>query len=193
MRQPPSVEHRTAAAFDPKRFVGECLAAARSGDPVPAVRDVLAAAIAAPEAIDATLGTKVADDFGLLHASEELVVQRVVFPAGYSTGIHEHRLWTLAGVYAGREEHTIFRVVGERLEPDGISECGPGEIEILSPNQAHSSRAVGDDHVRGLHVYLGDLFASGAGEWDDVAGDRRPYTDAWFERLVQALEASGLR
>lgn len=179
-------------SFDKEQFVADCLRAAGATDPVAAVREVLAAAIADPAAIDTALGSEVGGDFGILHASDELTLQRIVFPAGYSTGLHEHRLWALLAVYAGTERHEIYRVAGDRLEAEAVREHAAGGIEILSPEHAHSSSAVGTEHLRGFHVYLGNLFATDAGEWDEPDGKRRPFSDAWLERLIVALGAAGL-
>ena len=178
--------------FDRDRFVADCLAAVRSHDPVDELRSVLAAAVADRDGIERVLGRKVGSDMGLLHVSADLVVQRVIFPVGYSTGLHEHRLWALSAVYAGAEEHDLHRVDDELLRPIGSATRTAGEVELLAPDVAHSSTSVGDEHLGVFHVYVGDLFASGAGEWDAPDGRRRELSDAWLERLLAALEASDL-
>lgn len=180
------------ASFDPDRLVSDCLAAVRSDAPVDALREVLAAATTDPIGVDRALGTTVGGDMGFLHVSEHLVLQRAILPLGYSTGLHEHRLWTLSAVYAGAEAHDLHRVVGNALVPLGSRTITAGDIEILAPDVAHSSTAVGDEHLRAFHVYVGDLFASGAGEWDDAGARRRPFDDAWLERLLAALGTAEL-
>jgi predicted metal-dependent enzyme (double-stranded beta helix superfamily) len=178
--------------FDADEFVAACLAAARGASPLDSVRELLTAVVADRAGIERQLGTRVGADLGILHASPELVVQHVIFPIGYSTGLHEHRLWTLSAVYAGCEQHDLHRVVGSSLHPVGIEESHAGDARVLAPDVAHSSTATGDEHLRVLHVYLGDLFSTGAGEWDTPDGQRREYSDAWMNRLFDSLATAGL-
>ena len=180
------------AAFDVESFVARCVRAARSAAPVEAMTEELTPTVADPRAVDAVLGTRVGPDLGLLHVSDDLVLQRIIFPAGYATGLHEHRLWTVSAVYAGCERHDLHRVVDDRLEPIGVEEVPAGGVRVLAPDVAHSSTAVGDEHLGVFHVYLGNLFATGAGEWDAPDARRRDFSDAWFERLIASLADADL-
>ena len=179
--------------FDTADFIDRCLEAARHG----AAEDVAAVveqAVSDPDAVRAALGDRVGADFGILHVSDDLVVQRAILPTGYSTGLHEHRLWTVSGVYAGTERHDLYRVVdGDTLEPIGRDDAGPGEVRTLEADVAHSSTSVGTEPLGVFHVYLGNLFATGAGEWDEPTGRRRDFTDDWLHRLIAELDAAGLR
>jgi predicted metal-dependent enzyme (double-stranded beta helix superfamily) len=178
--------------FDVDRFVEDCRRASFSGSPATAVAELLAIVARDRKGIEPQLGTRVGSDFGLVHASPELVVQRAIFPLSYSTGLHEHRLWAFSAVYAGCEQHDLHRVEGDRLRPIGVRTTTAGEVHVIEPDVAHSSTAVGDEHLGVLHVYLGDLFSSGAGEWDTPEGDRREYSDAWMDRLISSLAEADL-
>ena len=185
-------EPHAAVGFDRDTFVERCREARRSASPVDAVVDLLAAVVARPATIDEALGLRVGADFGILHAGDDLVIQRAIFPVGYRTGIHEHRMWTVSAVYAGTERHELYRVVGDRLEPAGTDEVRAGGVRTLAPDVAHDSQSVGPEPLRVLHVYLGNLFASGAGEWDTPTSERRAFSDDWLQRLLEALRSEQL-
>jgi hypothetical protein len=57
---------------------------------------------------------------------------------------------------------------------------------------AHCSTSIGEGPLSVLHVYLGNLFASGAGEWDDPTAMRREFSDDWMVRLIDELGAADL-
>jgi predicted metal-dependent enzyme (double-stranded beta helix superfamily) len=178
--------------FEVDEFVRRCRSAAAGSMPVDDLRELVGAAVADPTAVAHVLGTKVDAGMGLLHVGDDLVIQRAVFPRGYSTGLHEHRLWTISGTYAGCERHELYRVAGDRLQAIGVERSGPGEVQVLAPDVAHDVRAEGDEHLGVLHVYVGNLFATGAGEWDSPEAARRAFTDAWLERLLADLRAAEL-
>ena len=178
--------------FERDEFIEACLDARRSDDPVTAVRDVVAKTIVDPAGIDDALGAKVDASFGILHVSDELLIQRAVFPVGFRTGLHEHRLWTISGVYAGVERHARYRVAGDRLEPAGTEDVAPTQTIALGPDMAHDASSVGSEPLRVFHVYLGNLFTTGAGEWDEPNASRREFSDAWLTRLIDALQADDL-
>jgi predicted metal-dependent enzyme (double-stranded beta helix superfamily) len=180
------------ATLDVEALVEACTRAVRSTDPVSAVTEELLPAVSDASAVEAALGNRMGSDMGLLHVSDDLVLQRVIFPKGYATGLHEHRLWTVSAVYAGCERHDLHRVVDDRLEPLGEDDARAGQVRVLAPDVAHSSASVGDEHLGVFHVYLGNLFATGAGEWDTPSGRRRDFSDAWLERLLASLAEADL-
>lgn len=179
--------------FDVDRFVNQCREALRADSPHVELEEVLTSALAHADQVRAALGLRVGSSFGLLHVSEDLVIQRVVFPVGYTTGIHEHRLWTVTGTFAGLEQHDLYRIVGgELLEPAGQVTTSPGQTQVLAPEVAHSSTSVGSEPLGAIHLFVGDFFASGAGEWDAPDGRRREYSDDWLRRLIDGLSADDL-
>ncbi len=146
-------------AFDAETFVGECQAAAVEDDPVAAVREVVAAAIADGASIDAALGTerKREREPDTLFSSSDLTVQRIVWPPGAFSSRHDHRMWAVIGVYAGQEVNHLYA-----RSPGGLKECdrrgvGEREVLILRSDAIHSVENGRRERTAGLHVYGGDI------------------------------------
>jgi predicted metal-dependent enzyme (double-stranded beta helix superfamily) len=154
------------AGFEPEAFVAECQAAAAGADPLGAVHEVVAAAIAEGLSIDAALGPGRTSRYPHpLLSSANLTVQRVVRTPGQLGSRHEHRMWAVIGVYASAEVNRLY----ER-SPDGLTERGrcvvaAGDVMVLDADAIHSVENPGRDWASGLHVYGGDILAVARNAW----------------------------
>jgi predicted metal-dependent enzyme (double-stranded beta helix superfamily) len=143
--------------FDPEQFVSECQAALTTPDPVDAVRTLVATCLADSAAIG--------DSYEVLVSSPELTIQRIPWPPGLVTSVHEHRMWAVIGVYRGGELNHFY----ERT-PDGLHKCGEravacGEVLVLDAEVIH---AVENPHravTAALHVYGGDILGVARSAW----------------------------
>ena len=149
----------------PRRSSVECQSAASTTDPVAAVGQVVAEAIAEPAAIDATLGAEFKGESDTLFSSADLTVQRIQWPPGIDSSAHEHRMWAVVGVYTGLEHNRLYR-----RSPTGIEECGhraldEGEILMLDEDAIHSVENPLRKRTAGLHVYGGDILSAERSAW----------------------------
>jgi predicted metal-dependent enzyme (double-stranded beta helix superfamily) len=171
-------------SFDPERFVADCFAAALESRSELAVRDVVMDAIRAGSWIDRALGTdSPAGGPVTLIASERLTIQRFQWPGGYRCCPHEHRMWAVVGVYAGREINRCYDRTTTGLREREVIEVRSGEIIVMDADVVHTVENPAADRTAALHVYGGDLLSVARHGWDP-SGLESPYDEvAAGERL----------
>ena len=151
--------------FDAGTFVSECQAAVVEVDPVTAVREVVAAAIADGSSIDAALGTEFKRAPDILFSSVDLTVQRIRWAPGFVGSPHDHRMWAVIGVYAGEELNRLYD-----RSPDGLRACGrravaQRDVFVLDSDAIHSVENADRGWTAGLHVYGGDILSVERSAW----------------------------
>lgn len=182
------------ARFDGEAFVAACLAALEEADPLGAVAEAVAEAVAVPDALAGTVELPLdPDDDGLLYRSPELVVARVLFPAKFVTGIHDHRIPAVIGAWAGYEDNLIYRREGVRLVGHGKRRLEPRDVLVLEAADLHDVHAPTGSWTGALHVYLGDLEATERSSWAAVDAPEQPFDGEAMERQWTELgQATGL-
>jgi predicted metal-dependent enzyme (double-stranded beta helix superfamily) len=169
-------------AFDADGFVRDVRSAVLAADPLDAVREVVASAVVDGTVIDAALGRQIKSEHDLLFGSDDLTIQRIIWPAGVATRPHDHRMWGVAGVYAGAEVNHLYQ-----RTPNGLRECATRtvakqDVLVLDANAIHSVENPSRNWTAGLHVYGGDIVHAERSAWapdgrevpfaDDVAAYR---------------------
>jgi predicted metal-dependent enzyme (double-stranded beta helix superfamily) len=174
--------------FASESFVNACRDAVSDADPTGAIADVVAEAISHGSLIDDALGTEVTLEPLTLFSSTEVTVQRIVWPRGAVSSVHDHQMWAVVGVYAGCEVNRRFR-----RSPDGLVELTArdvpqGEVLVLDADAVHSAANTGREWTAGLHVYGGDILGAARRAWDP-GGHERPYAEVVQARLtiIQAM------
>lgn len=183
--------------FDPDDFVRSCIDALGHGDPVSSIRTAVGRAVSDPAALDATFplplqpGTR-----GALYRSPELLVTRLFFPPGFSTGLHDHTVAAVIGVWAGHEDNHMFEHMFERspvaLRPVGTHRVTVGEVLVLDPDAVHDVHAPEATHSAALHVYLGDIDALERSSWSAALEQHRFDPTDRLRLWAQMCVASGL-
>lgn len=181
-------------AFDRDEFVAACVAALGEADRLGGLREVMARAVSDPASIAATVPVPVdPDDDGIIHRSPELFVTYAVFPRGFCTGIHDHRMPAVIGAWSGYEDNRLFRRAGGGLEPVGATRVEAGEVLVLDADAIHDVHAPASAWTGALHVYLGDLTAVPRSEWAGIDVPEAPLDVAAMERRwSEAAVATGL-
>lgn len=87
--------------FETQQFVDDCKAALAADPTHNAVREVVAAAVAAPGEMLADLGTPTAAGVKRIHYAPDLTILSVVWAPYMSVMPHDHNMWAVIGVYAG--------------------------------------------------------------------------------------------
>ena len=184
-------------SFDRDVFVAECQGAAAESDPVEAVREVVEAAIQQGTAIDETLGTKVTGEADTLFRSDELTVQRIIWPGGSASPPHDHRMWAVVGVYAGRELNTLFDRRDRVISARRVVPIDAGSVLTLPVDAVHAVRNPDRQWTAGLHVYGGDIVDVERSAWlpdgshapqREVAAQRRLMVQAMLDMATEAGE-----
>ena len=151
--------------FNPEELVTHCQAAAAEVNPVAAVQEVVASAIADGASIDAALGTEFKGEADTLFSSVDLTVQRIQWPPGIHSSMHDHRMWAVVGVYVGQELNRIYRRSPDGIEERGHRALGEGDVLVLNKDAIHSVENSLHRRTAGLHVYGGDILSIERSAW----------------------------
>ncbi|HQP21256.1 MAG TPA: hypothetical protein PLG07_13185 [Phenylobacterium sp.] len=116
--------------FDTDQLIADCQAALSDPSPNKAVREVVARAVADPEALMAVLGTPAKGGVHILHRADDLTVLNVLWAPKAVLLPHDHAMWAVIGVYAGREDNILWRrIAGDaagRIEAAGAKSLAEG-------------------------------------------------------------------
>lgn len=153
-------------AFDRERFVADCIAAQRERDAQPAVRSVLERAVREPARVLAALGPAQKAGLDVLHRSATLTIFAAHWAPRMSLPTHDHRMWALIGIYAGREDNILWRRTARGLEAYGADVLFAGHVAALAPDAIHSVTNPLTRFTGGIHIYGGDFFATPRSQWD---------------------------
>lgn len=176
------------AAYAWDEFVERCLAARREPESLAAVAEVVAATVADPRRLEGTVTIPLPpDDEGIIHRSDELLIVNVVFPRGFRTGIHDHRMPAVIGAWAGHEDNLLYQRSPGPLEAVGVRRLEPGEVLVLDDQAIHDVHAPKESWCAAIHVYLGDLGARDRSEWPSIDGAERPCDSDDMERRWMEL------
>jgi predicted metal-dependent enzyme (double-stranded beta helix superfamily) len=174
--------------FDPHRFFAECEAAAASGGQ-PAIRDLMAAAVAEPASITAALGEPKRAGIEVLHRSKTLTILNLVWGPHMTVMPHNHHMWAVIGIYGGREDNIFWRTLPPDarwpLEAAGASSLMPMTACSLGKDIIHSVTNPLGKLTGALHVYGGDFLKQEREEWDDETLRQGPYDVAKARRLFE--------
>lgn len=186
--------------FDVERFVEDCKAARAEDDSHKAVREVLARAVAEPDAVVQGLGEPSEAGIQTLYHSAELTILNLVWAPLMTLPPHNHNMWAVIGIYAGREDNIFWRRRGQAIEAAGAKALSLRDAAPLGPDIIHSVTNPIDKPTGAIHVYGGDFFTHPRSEWDpehlaerplDIERTRRTFKEANARFSAgRALEAS---
>jgi predicted metal-dependent enzyme (double-stranded beta helix superfamily) len=177
--------------LDLDRFFADCQDVAAQDASHKGVLEVVARAVSEPGAVLAAVGEPQRAGLNILYRSPSLTILNVVWGPGMTIMPHDHRMWAVIGIYAGREDNIFWR----RLPPDGtraIEAAGArslsrGDCTPLGPDIIHSVTNPIPRLTGAIHVYGGDLLERERSEWDPETLHEQPY-DA--EKARQLFEDS---
>jgi predicted metal-dependent enzyme (double-stranded beta helix superfamily) len=156
--------------FDLDQFIADCRSALDADNSHEHVREVVARAVADPEAVLGTLGPPNRGAVHTLHRSGDCTILNVVWPPYMTLMPHNHQMWAVIGIYTGREDNIFWRrVAGGRsgkLEAVGAKAMSARDAEPLGHNIIHSVTNPVPRFSAAIHVYGGDFFAAERSEWD---------------------------
>jgi predicted metal-dependent enzyme (double-stranded beta helix superfamily) len=163
--------------FDVDQLIADCRAARAEGEPRLAARDVLQRALTRPDDVASSLDPREAG-LTMLYRDDELTVLHVVWAPGMSIYPHDHRMWAIIGIYAGREDNVFYRRTGPELRT--ITESGgkvltTGDVAVLGDDTIHGVTNPRDRLTGAIHVYGGDLANQPRSRWGPGDLLERPY------------------
>jgi predicted metal-dependent enzyme (double-stranded beta helix superfamily) len=172
--------------FDTDAFIADLVDASRESDPRRAVREVLDRTMSEPGPIADALP---APRGGLerLHVSPELTVLKAAWPPGFGVPPHDHRMWAVIGVYAGREDNSFFRRTDAGVVSSGGKALATGDVLTLGVDAVHAVVNPLRSVTAAIHVYGGDFFTQPRSQFDPETLEESAYDG---DTIFAAFEAA---
>lgn len=175
--------------FDKERFIHDCTQAVAEGPA--AVRELVAEAVSDGAAIVAQLGEPKHAGINALYRSPELTIINFVWAPCMSLMPHNHQMFSVVGIYAGREDNVFWRRTGTTIAAAGAKSLGVGDVATLDRDVIHSVLNPISKMTCAIHVYGGDFFAPPVprSEWDHETLIERPWNIDRVKSLFGEAEA----
>jgi predicted metal-dependent enzyme (double-stranded beta helix superfamily) len=181
-------------AFDRERFAEDCRVCLAEADPQGAIREELARALSDPRDVLGSLGEPREAGFDVLVRSDRLTIFAAKWAPRMTLPPHNHLMWALIGIYAGREDNIFWRRsahAGRGLTAGGARALFEGDIADLPVDAIHSVTNPLTRFAGGLHIYGGDFFATERSQWNPETLDEEPSNGdvvrAMFDRENERL------
>ena len=142
--------------FDLDDFLVDCRAAVRSDDPVLAIREVLARAVAEPRSVADALPVTRAELVPLC-VEDDITVLKAVWAPHMRIRPHNHLMWAAIALYQGEEENTFYRRTDDGIATASARVIATGEVALLGADVIHSVANPSGAFSAGIHVYGGNL------------------------------------
>jgi predicted metal-dependent enzyme (double-stranded beta helix superfamily) len=161
--------------FDRDRFIADCRDALATPNVEVAIRDLVARAVAEPSAVEAALGRPDRGGLFTLHHSPDLTILNVIWVPGMAIYPHDHGMWTVIGLYGGREDNTFYRRGPHGLVAAGGKRLERADTALLGDRIIHSVANPLREFTGAIHVYGGDFFDARRSEWTPDGCEERPF------------------
>jgi len=161
--------------FDKDRFIQDCIAAVADGQA--AVREVVARAVSDAAGVLAAIGEPQHAGIAPLYRSPDLTILNFVWAPCMSLVPHNHQMFSVVGIYSGREDNIFWRRKDSRIEAASARSLGTGEVATLGRDVIHSVLNPIERMSCAIHVYGGDFFAPSQprSEWDHETLAEKPW------------------
>ncbi|BAL23050.1 hypothetical protein [Azoarcus sp. KH32C] len=143
--------------FDKERFIHDCVGAVADGQG--AIRELVAEVVSQGGAIMAELGEPRRAGINALYRSKDLTIINFVWAPCMSLMPHNHQMFSVVGIYSGREDNVFWRRAGGSIEAVGAKSLGVGDVTALERDAIHSVLNPIGKMTCAIHVYGGDFFA----------------------------------
>ena len=165
--------------FDKERLIADCRASLDGDRAFRNVREVVARAVSDPAAVINGLGEPKTGGIQPIHRSPELTIINVLWPAHMVIMPHNHSMWTVIGVYGGREDNMLWRRLPDDsdrgIEAAGAIALSTKDAQAFGPDVIHSVVNPIQRVTGAIHVYGGDFFAAKRSEWDPESLHEKPF------------------
>jgi len=183
--------HRTPR-FDVHSFVEECRRANQepAADKQAAIREVLSRAMSEPRAVSAAVGEPQKSGIQTLYRAADLTILNIVWAPLMQLLPHEHRMWSVIGIYSGREDNIFWERQQGRIAATRAAAIATGDVVTLPMDVVHSVANPIEKLTGAIHVYGGDFFATPRSEWDPESLAERAWS---IERAMSLFAQSNER
>ena len=175
--------------FSKERFIEDCIKAVGEGRE--AVREVVEEAVSDPAKVIAALGEQQHAGICPLYRSPELTIINFTWAPCMSLMPHNHQMFSVVGIYSGREDNILWRRTDTSIEAAGAKSLGAGDVVAFGESIIHSVLNPIGKMTGALHVYGGNFFEPAAprSEWDPETLIERPWDIDRVKGLFRDAEA----
>lgn len=179
------------SAFELEGFLEACRAAVAATDGERAVRELVTEAVSDAAAVASGLGEREHAGLRVLYRAPDLTVIDFAWAPWMCFKPHDHNMWSVVGLVAGREDNVFWRRTEQSIEAAGARSLGAGDVTALGVDIIHSVTNPIGRFTRAVHVYGGDFFAPvrPRSEWDHETLVERPWDMEDTRRLFAEAEA----
>lgn len=169
--------------FDKDRFIQDCIKGVAEGQG--AIRELVREAVSDPSGMMSALGEPEHAGIRPLYSSPELTIIHFVWAPCMSLMPHNHQMFSVVGLYAGREDNVFWRRTETRIEAAGAQSLGVGDVATLGRDIIHSVLNPIAKMSCAIHVYGGDFFhpPRPRSQWDHETLAEEP----WNVDQIKAL------
>ena len=174
--------------FAKDRFIQDCINAVADGQA--AVRELVVEAISDSARVMSELGEPEHAGITPIYRSHDLTIINFVWAPCMSLMPHNHQMFSVVGIYSGREDNVFWRRKETTIEAAGAKSLGVGDVATLGRDVIHSVLNPIGKMTCAIHVYGGDFFAPAEprSEWDHETLIERPWNIGKVKSLFQEAE-----
>jgi len=175
--------------FSKDQFIQDCINAVAEGNG--AVRAVVAEAVSDSARIISELGEPEHAGISTLYRSTDLTIINFAWAPCMSLMPHNHQMFSVVGIYSGREDNIFWRRTEKSIEAFGAKSLGVGDVVTLDRTIIHSVLNPIGKMTCAIHVYGGDFFApkEPRSEWDHETLIERPWDIEGIKTLFREADA----
>jgi predicted metal-dependent enzyme (double-stranded beta helix superfamily) len=181
--------------FNKDLFIQACAAAVADGPG--AIQTIVEAAVNDSAGVLTELGEPEHAGIQTLFRSPELTILNFVWAPCMSLLPHNHQMFSVIGIYSGREDNIFWRRKENSIEAVGAKSLGTRDVATLGSEIIHSVLNPIGKMTCALHVYGGDFFEPSRprSEWDHETLAERPWDITKVKASFSEAEArfSGYR
>lgn len=175
--------------FSKERFIADCINAIPEGQG--AIRELMAEAVSDRARVLSELGEPEGAGIKPLYRSPDLTIISFVWAPCMSIMPHNHQMFSVVGIYSGREDNVFWKRTEDRIEAAGARSFGAGDVATLGRDVIHSVLNPIPKMTLAIHVYGGDFFSppEPRSEWDHETLAERPWDVERVKTLFRDAEA----
>ncbi len=175
--------------FDRDRFIQDCINAVAEG--AGAIRDVVAEAVSNSMKVMSELGEPEQAGITPIYRSPDLTIINFVWAPCMSLMPHNHQMFSVIGIYSGREDNVFWKRTETIIEAAGARSLGVGDVATLGRDVIHSVLNPISKRTCAIHVYGGDFFdpPEPRSEWDHETLIERPWNIDKVKSLFREADA----
>ena len=174
--------------FEKDQFIQDCIKAIPDGQK--AIRKIITDAVSDGFKIISELGEPKQAGIIPLYRSNELTIINFAWAPCMSLMPHNHQMFSVVGIYSGREDNIFCRRTNSSIEAVGAKSLGAGDVATLGHDIIHSVLNPIGKMTCAIHVYGGHFFAPDEprSEWDYETLIESPWDIEKVKSLFQDAE-----